>query len=76
MRKSVIVEIPNTYAKKPTIHELIILALSEPKSAPQVTRELGVSYYTIAANLSNMAKEGKIKVNVCPHCEVGRVYKR
>ena len=76
MRKTAIVEIPNTYAKKPTISELILLSLAEPRSSIQVMRQVKVSGNTLRPILSSLVAEGKIKVSKCPHCDIGVMYKK
>lgn len=75
--KDVTIQIPKEQNKL-TIYQKIKLTLNDKTmTANQIYAKIkDIDLYTVRTKISNLVQIGDLEVIKCPHCDVGKMYKR
>ena len=72
--KDVVIQAPKIEKILSQEEQVMKIIDKTPMTASDIVKHLHNKSSNIRGLLSNMVRDGRLKIVICPHCEIGRMY--
>jgi hypothetical protein len=75
--KDVIIQFPKEVNRKTSYQKIKLTLSNKTMTADQIAANIkDIDLYTIRTKICNLVQIGDLEVIKCPHCDVGKMYRR
>ena len=75
--KDVIIQFPKEVNRKTSYQKIKLTLSNKTMTADQISAKIkDIDLYTVRAKICNLVQIGDLEVIKCPHCDVGKMYRK
>ena len=75
--KDVIIQFPKEVNRKTSYQKIKLTLSNKTMTADQIYAKIkDIDLYTVRTKISNLVQIGDLEVIKCPHCDVGKMYRK
>jgi len=77
MREMVEIDLPKEENRKTSYQKIKLTLSNKTMTADQIAANIkDIDLYTVRTKISNLVQMGDLEVMKCPHCDVGKMYRK